>query len=87
MNANITSQIKSSTGSINVIYRDSIADIGVRFSSSSSTGSISYTSDPTMEELGSVYQSLNYGLASQKYTITLITSTGSVTVDGESSHP
>ena len=87
MNANITSTIESSTGSVHIIYRDSIADIGVRFSSSSSTGSISYTSDPTMEELGYVYQSLNYGMALQKYTFTLTTSTGSISVDGESAHP
>ncbi len=84
MNANVTSHLETSTGSIGVLYRDSLANTGVRFLSSTSTGSIDYTSDSTMEILGDLYQSLNYGTATQKYNFSLTTSTGNVAVDGES---
>ncbi|NHJ24504.1 MAG: hypothetical protein EAX89_08015 [Candidatus Lokiarchaeota archaeon] len=84
MNANVTSHLETSTGSIGVLYRDTLANTGVRFLSSTSTGSIDYTSDSTMEILGDLYQSLNYGTATQKYNFSLTTSTGNVAVDGES---
>ena len=88
MNANVSSHMETSTGSISFLYKDNIADIGARFISSTSTGSINYVSDPTMEILGSVYESYNYATtANQKYTFTLNTSTGSVSVDAESTQP
>jgi hypothetical protein len=37
-----------------------------------------------MEILGDLYQSINYGTATQRYTFTLETSTGNIAVDGES---
>lgn len=84
MGANVTGNVHTSTGSIDVVYRDNLANTGVRFTSSTSTGSINYTPHSTMEILGSVYQSLNYGFATRKYTFTLDTSTGSIGVNGQS---
>jgi hypothetical protein len=86
MGANVTGNVHTSTGSINVFYRDNLANTGVRFVSSTSTGSINYTPHATMEILGSVYQSPNYGFATSKYTFTLGTSTGSIGVNGQSAH-
>jgi len=86
MGANVSSNVHTSTGSIDVFYRDNLATTGIRFTSSTSTGSINYTPHATMEILSSVYQSLNYGLATSKYTFTLATSTGSIDVNGQSAH-
>jgi len=87
MGANVTGSMKSSTGSIEVIYKDNLANTGVKFTSSIGVGSINYIPHDTMEitgGLGSIYSSLNYGIATYKYTFALITSTGSVDVDGQS---
>ena len=84
MGANVTSNVHTSTGSIDVFYRDNLANTGVRFVSSTSTGSINYTPHATMDILGNVYSSDNYGIAMYKYTFTLATSTGSVYVNGQS---
>jgi hypothetical protein len=87
MGANVTGSMKSSTGSIEVIYRDNLANTGVKFTSSIGVGSINYIPHATMEitgGLGRIYSSLNYGIASYKYTFALTTSTGSVDVDGQS---
>jgi DUF4097 and DUF4098 domain-containing protein YvlB len=88
MNANVTSHLETSTGSIGVFYRDILANTGVLFTSSTSTGSINYTPDPTMVISGDNYFSSNYYTpANQRYTFILTTSTGSISVDGESAHP
>ena len=84
MGANVTGNVHTSTGSIDVFYRDNLANTGVRFASSTSTGSVYYTSHATMEILGNVYSSENYGIAMCKYTFTLATSTGSVYVNSQS---
>lgn len=87
MGANITGSMKSSTGSIEVLYRDSLANTGVKFTSSIGTGTINYIDHATMEitgGLGSIYSSINYEIATYKYTFTLATSTGSIDVDGQS---
>ena len=87
MGANVTGSMKSSTGSIDVLYRDNLANTGVKFTSSIGVGSINYTPHATMEitgGLGSIYSSLNYGIATYKYTFALTTSTGSIDVDGQS---
>lgn len=87
MGANVTGSMKTSTGSIDVLYKDSIANTGVKFTSSIGVGSINYTPHATMEitgGLGSIYSSLNYGIATYKYTFALTTSTGSVDVDVQS---
>jgi DUF4097 and DUF4098 domain-containing protein YvlB len=84
MGANVTGNVHTSTGSIDVFYRDNLANTGVRFVSSTSTGSINYTPHSTMDILGNVYSSDNYGIAMCKYIFTLATSTGSVYVNGQS---
>ena len=87
MGANVTGSMKSSTGSIDVLYRDSLANTGVKFTSSIGVGSINYIPHATMEitgGLGSIYSSFNYGIATYKYTFAFTTSTGSVDVDGQS---
>jgi hypothetical protein len=87
MGANVTGNIHTTTGSIDIFYRDSLANTGVKFTTSIGVGSINYTPHATMEitgGLGSVYSSLNYGIATYKYTFALATSTGSVDVDGQS---
>ncbi len=87
MGANVTGNIHTSTGSIDVFYRDSLANTGVKFTSSIGVGSINYTPHATMEitgGLGSVYSSINYGIATYKYTFALATSTGSIDADSQS---
>ncbi len=84
MGANVTGNVHTSTGNIDVFYRDNLANTGVRFTSSTSTGSINYTPHATMDILGNVYSSDNYGIAIYKYTFTLATSTGSVYANGQS---
>ena len=87
MGANVTGSMKSSTGSIEVLYRDNLANTGVKFTSSIGVGSINYIPHATMEitgGLGSIYSSINYGIATYRYTFTLTTSTGSIDVDSQS---
>ncbi|MBA7527737.1 hypothetical protein ES705_19915 [subsurface metagenome] len=86
MEANVTGSMKSSTGSIEVLYRDNLANTGVKFTSSIGTGSINYTPHATMVEsgFGSIYSSINYEIAMYKYTFALSTSTGNIDVNGQS---
>jgi hypothetical protein len=87
MGANVIGSMKSSTGSIEVLYRDSLANTGVKFTSSIGVGSINYTPHDSMEITGvldNIYSSYNYGIATYKYTFALTTSTGSIDVDGQS---
>ena len=86
LNANVTAHFESSTGSVNVVYRDYNATDGFRFTGSTSTGSVNYTYLPAeAERLGDVLTSLNYNHPSiDTYTVTCITSTGSINVDARS---
>ena len=84
MGTNVTGSMKSSTGSIEVLYRDNLANTGVKFTSSYGVGSINYIDHATMKITGNIYSSINYGIATYKYTFALTTSTGSVDVDGQS---
>lgn len=86
MNANITGTIGSSTGSIDVIYDDSLSTIGSRFTCSVSTGSITYTplGSGGMSKVSGVISSGDYGDATNKYTFGISTSTGSIEVIGQS---
>ncbi|MFX0023271.1 MAG: hypothetical protein ACFE9S_13170 [Candidatus Hermodarchaeota archaeon] len=89
MGANITGSIQTSTGNINIYYKDSLATIGADFTCSSSTGSKSYIPIDTggFTESGAnpkIITSDDYGSATNKYTLTATSSTGSVTVRGES---
>lgn len=86
MNASITGSIGSSTGSIDIIYDDSLSNIGAQFTCSVGTGSISY--NPLglggMSKAGGVISSTDYSTAINKYTLGISTSTGSIEVIGQS---
>jgi hypothetical protein len=86
MGANVSGMWDTSTGSVDVLYRDSLSDTGVRFVGSIGTGSINYTPHATMEitGLGSIYSSLDYGVANYRYVVSLDTSTGSINADAQS---
>ena len=87
MGANVTGNVHTLTGSIDMLYRDNLANTGVKFTTSIGVGSINYIPHDTMEitgGLGSIYSSLNYGIATYKFTFALATNSGSVDVDGQS---
>jgi len=86
MNASITGTIGSSTGSIDILYDDSLSTIGAEFTCSVSTGSISY--NPLglggLNKFGGVISSADYNIANNNYTFEVSTSTGSIEVLGRS---
>ena len=85
MGANVTGTWETSTGSIDVLYIDTLVDTAVRFVSSTSTGSINYSGVGMVETgLGSIYSTLNFTDATYQYVFSLLTSTGSVTANAES---
>ncbi|MFX1371794.1 MAG: hypothetical protein ACFFCE_08030 [Promethearchaeota archaeon] len=87
--AKVNGAIKTSTGSINVEYKDNSINIGAKFTASTSTGSIDY--EPIgfggFIESGSstskVIISDDYDSAINLYILSLTTSTGSIEVNGE----
>lgn len=87
MGANVTGSWETSTGSINVLYRDNLNNTDVRFVSSTSVGSINYTPHASMVISGvggAIYSTLNYTQAMYRYVFSLLTSTGSVNADAQS---
>ena len=87
MGANVTGTWKTSTGNVNVLYRDNLNNIDIRFTGSSSPGGITYTPHATMLTSGpdsNVYSTLNYGDAMYRYAFSLQTSTGSITANAQS---
>jgi len=87
MGANVTGSWQSSTGSIDVLYRDTLVNTNVRFVGSTSLGSINYVSHATMEITGpgsNIYSTLNYGDGMYIYLFSLDTSTGSVNANAQS---
>lgn len=86
MNASITGTIGSSTGSIDLLYDDSLSTIGAEFSCSVSTGSISY--NPLgiggLNKVGGLISTMDYNSATNKYTFGVSTSTGSIDILGQS---
>jgi len=87
MTANVTGSLKTSTGSIDLTYKDTLSTAGASFHGTWDTGSYSRSSSeggfgPTNEN---PFKSLDYGTALSTYTLSLITSTGSIDVDGTSS--
>jgi len=87
MGANVTGTWQTSTGSVNVVYRDDLVNTDVRFVGSTGTGLLNYTPHATMEitSLGHIYSTLNYGNATYRYLFSLDTSTGSVNANAQSS--
>jgi len=86
MGANVNCSLISSTGNIDILYKDDQINVGARFTSSTSTGSISYTdTNPTgFHQVGNSFTSLDYSTGLSKYRISLIISTGNIVVDAES---
>ncbi|MFX0001142.1 MAG: hypothetical protein ACFE9Q_12145 [Candidatus Hodarchaeota archaeon] len=89
MGANVTGSVMTSTASIDVYYKDNSANIGTKFTCSTSTGSIGYSSIGTggFTETGVdpiIITSDDYNIASNKYTLSIATSTGSIGIQGES---
>jgi DUF4097 and DUF4098 domain-containing protein YvlB len=86
MGANVSGTWETSTGSVDVLYRDNLVNTNVRFVGSIGVGSINYTPHATMEitGLGSIYSTLNYGDAMYRYVFSLDTSTGNVNANAQS---
>ncbi|MFX1426064.1 MAG: hypothetical protein ACFFBE_06395 [Promethearchaeota archaeon] len=86
MNANITGVLETSTGSIDLIYKDNLANVGASFFGSWSTGSYSRTNSGGFSSTDyNPFYSQDYSTASNTYTLDLTVSTGSIDVDGTSS--
>ncbi len=86
MDAIVTGSIEASTGRIDIVYRDDQVNVGALFIGSTSTGSESYDNIGSggFTEAAHSLTSLDYNTASNKYTFTLSTSTGSIDVGGQS---
>ncbi|MFX0002830.1 MAG: hypothetical protein ACFE9C_14790 [Candidatus Hodarchaeota archaeon] len=89
MGANVTGSISTSTGTINVYYKDNLANIGAKFTCSTSTGSNNYTPIGTGGFSVSgvnpkTITSNDYNSTSNKYTFTASTSTGNNNIQAES---
>ncbi|MFX1325695.1 MAG: hypothetical protein ACFE8N_12130 [Promethearchaeota archaeon] len=86
MGANVTGSIQTSTGSVDIIYKDTLANVGAKFTCSTGTGSITYT--PTgsggFNKVNGDIISTSYTGAIFKYTLGVSTGTGSIEVIGES---
>ena len=87
MGANVTGTWETSTGSVNVVYRDNLVNTDVRFTGSTSTGSINYTPHATMVITGpesNIFSTLSYGDGMYRYVFSLDTSTGSINANAQS---
>jgi hypothetical protein len=87
MGANVSGIWETSTGNVDVLYRDSLVDTGVRFVGSKGTGSFIYTSHATMDIEGitdNIYYSLDFAAANYRYEISLETSTGNIIANAQS---
>jgi hypothetical protein len=89
MGANITGYIETDTGGIDFIYSDNQAVVGAIFTSDITTGSFNYVNSGGFETLPSpnddIFRSLDYLSATNKYMFDLVTTTGGIDVDGQSS--
>lgn len=86
MEANITGIIETSTGSIDILYDDSLSTIGARFTCTTGTGSIEYTDlgSGGMSRVNGIISTNDYNSAANKYSLTVSASTGSIEVLGQS---
>ena len=88
--ANVNGSIQTSTGSIDVYYKDNSVSIGAKFTGSTSTGSVDYNPIGIggFSEIGGstskTITSNDYNSAINTYALKLTTSTGSIEVNGES---
>ncbi len=89
MDANITGSILTSTGSVNIYYKDYLTTVGAKFTCFTSTGSNSYIplGSGGFSESGvnpKTIESNDYDDAINRYTFSVAASTGSITVQAES---
>ena len=87
MGANVTGAWQTSTGSIDVFYRDNLNNTGVEFISSADIGSVTYSPHESMLISGVggvIYSTVNYTQTMYRYGFSLLTSTGSITADAQS---
>ncbi|MFX1280222.1 MAG: hypothetical protein ACFFA3_12460 [Promethearchaeota archaeon] len=85
MNANITGSLVTSTGSIDLIYKDNLASVGASFFGSWDTGSYSRSSGGGFSPTNyNPFYSSDYATASSTYTLDLTVNTGDIDVDGTS---
>jgi len=89
MKANVTGSMVVITGNIDIYYRDNLASVGAQFTCSITTGSNSYIpiGSGGFSEVGvnpKTITSSDYGVATNKYTFTAATITGSTQLQGES---
>jgi hypothetical protein len=83
--ANITGTISTTTGSVEITYKDTSPEVGAYFEGETNIGEVEYPGDGNgFTEAGTVYFSNDYP-TSYNYEFYLSTNTGSVEVVGESS--
>jgi hypothetical protein len=87
MGADINGSLITSTGSIDLTYKDNLSIVGASFLGTWSIGS--YSRSSSGGGFGSTsanpFESIDYGTATSTYTLSLTTSTGGIDVDGTSS--
>lgn len=79
----VTGTIEVSTGQIRMNYEDESSNIGARFSSSTSTGTITYLGSG-FSKSNEVYTSNDFNSASNTYDLNLESSTGIISIEAES---
>ena len=80
----ITADFETSTGDITVDYNGTNTLAGAQFVSSVSTGNYNYDNLGGFLESNSLFESLGYDSAGNKYTFTMAVSTGDISVTGRS---
>ncbi len=83
MGANITGTASTVTGGISLTYIDTESAIGAKFTGTTTTGAVILPSDSgfTLEN-SHTSKTDNYNVVSSRYTLTLSTTTGSVSITG-----
>ncbi len=86
LGGNILGDWKVTTGNINIDYLDTLSTVGASFSGTMTTGNFNPTNSGGFEVIGTTaFLSLDYGTANYTYTLDLVTTTGNINIDGQSS--
>lgn len=84
MNADVTGNVMVTTGSIELVYRDNSPLIGTKFVGETNVGQLDYTNSGGFTKEGSVFSSNDYETAAHTYEFALMSTVGSIKVDGAS---
>ncbi|NIQ06371.1 MAG: hypothetical protein GWO20_11805 [Candidatus Korarchaeota archaeon] len=84
MNADVTGNVVVTTGSIELLYRDNSPLIGSKFVGETNVGQLDYINSGGFTKEGSVFSSDDYETATHTYEFALISTVGSIEVDGAS---